>query len=215
VVNKKILVHKPGPDEVLVNVKYSGVCHTDLHAMLGDWPLTRKMPLVGGHEGAGIVVAKGELVTNIEIGDQAGIKWLNGSWLNCTFSLQGDEQLCLQALLSGYTIDGTFQQYAMAKAANIAHIPTECRLEDVSTVLCAGLAVYKGLRESGVRPGQYVAIVGARGGLGCFALQYAKAMGIHSITVDTGSDKSQICKDLGAAVFIDFEKSLDLAVDVR
>jgi propanol-preferring alcohol dehydrogenase len=81
----------PSPDEVLVNVKYSGVCHTDLHAMMGDWPLKRMIPLVGGHEGAGVVVAKGELVTNIEVGDHAGVKWLNGSCLNCTFCLQGDE----------------------------------------------------------------------------------------------------------------------------
>lgn len=205
----------PGPDEVLVNVKYSGVCHTDLHAMMGDWPLKRKMPLVGGHEGAGVVVAKGELVTDIEIGDHAGIKWLNGSCLNCTFCLQGDEQLCPQSLLSGYTVDGTFQQYAIAKAAHITRIPSECSLEDVSPVLCAGLTVYKALKESGVRPGQYVAIIGAGGGLGCFALQYAKAMGIHSIAVDTGSDKFQICKDLGAATFIDFEKSGDLASDVK
>ncbi|KAH8662728.1 chaperonin 10-like protein [Ilyonectria robusta] len=215
VIYKKMPVQMPGPDEVLVNVKYSGVCHTDLHAMMGDWPLKRKIPLVGGHEGAGVVVAKGDLVTNIEIGDHAGIKWLNGSCLNCSFCLQGDEQLCPQALLSGYTVDGTFQQYAIAKAAHIAHIPPECSLEDVSPILCAGLTVYKGLKESGVRPGQYIAIVGAGGGLGCFALQYAKAMGIHSIAVDTGSDKSQICKDLGAATFIDFEKSGDLAADVK
>lgn len=99
------------------------------------------------------MVAKGELVTNIEIGDHAGIKWLNGSCLNCTFCLQGDEQLCPQALLSGYTVDGTFQQYAIAKAAHITSIPTDCNLEDVSPILCVGLTVYKGLKESGVRPG--------------------------------------------------------------
>ncbi|EWZ34042.1 chaperonin 10-like protein [Fusarium oxysporum Fo47] len=215
VVHKKVPVHMPGPDEVLVNVKYSGVCHTDLHAMMGDWPLKRKMPLVGGHEGAGVVVAKGELVMNIEISDHVGIKWLNGSCLNCTFCLQGDEQLCPQALLSGYTVDGTFQQYAIAKAAHITRIPSECSLEDVCPILCAGLTVYKGLKESGVRPGQYVAIVGAGGGLGCVALQYAKAMGVHSIAIDAGNDKSKVCKDLGAAAFIDFQESSDIAADVR
>ncbi|GMF49167.1 unnamed protein product [[Candida] boidinii] len=76
---KEIPVPKPKPTEILINVKYSGVCHTDLHAWKGDWPLPVKLPLVGGHEGAGIVVAKGESVTNFEIGDLAGIKWLNGS----------------------------------------------------------------------------------------------------------------------------------------
>ena len=71
---KQIPVQKPGPDEVLINIKFSGVCHTDLHALNGDWPLPTKLPLVGGHEGAGVVVAKGELVTDIEIGDHAGVK---------------------------------------------------------------------------------------------------------------------------------------------
>ena len=71
---KEIPVPKPGPDEVLVNIKYSGVCHTDLHAVNGDWPLPTKLPLVGGHEGAGVVVARGELVKDVEIGDHAGIK---------------------------------------------------------------------------------------------------------------------------------------------
>ncbi|KAL8640090.1 MAG: hypothetical protein Q9226_008783 [Calogaya cf. arnoldii] len=71
---KEIPVPKPGPDEVLVNIKYSGVCHTDLHAVNGDWPLATKLPLVGGHEGAGVVVARGDLVKDVEIGDHAGIK---------------------------------------------------------------------------------------------------------------------------------------------
>lgn len=82
---------KPGPDEVLINIKYSGVCHTDLHALKGDWPLATKLPLVGGHEGAGVVVARGELVKDIEIGDYAGIKWLNGSCMSCAFCRTTDE----------------------------------------------------------------------------------------------------------------------------
>ena len=73
-VYKKIPVAKPGPDEVLINIKFSGVCHTDLHAVNGDWPLPTKMPLVGGHEGSGVVVARGSLVEDVEIGDYAGVK---------------------------------------------------------------------------------------------------------------------------------------------
>eukprot|EP00934_Nitzschia_sp_Nitz4_P002228 Nitzschia sp. Nitz4//scaffold60_size111251//5//424//NITZ4_004132-RA/size111251-processed-gene-0.36-mRNA-1//-1//CDS//3329555519//2228//frame0 len=72
-VYKKVPVRMPGPDEVLVNIKYSGVCHTDLHAMNGDWPIAPKLPLIGGHEGAGVVVARGSLVKDIEIGDHAGV----------------------------------------------------------------------------------------------------------------------------------------------
>merc|ERR1712000_261938 len=154
---KKIPAQKPGPDEVLINVKYSGVCHTDLHAIKGDWPLATKLPLVGGHEGAGIVVARGELVEDIEIGDPVGIKWING----------------------------------------------------------AGLTVYRGLKESGCKPGDTIAIVGAGGGLGSLALQYAKAMGLHTIAIDGGADKGKHCKELGATSYVDFQSTQDIVADVK
>lgn len=215
VVYKKIPVPKPGPDEVLVNIKYSGVCHTDLHAMMGDWPLPTKMPLVGGHEGAGVVVARGDLVKDVQIGDHAGVKWINGSCLNCPFCQQADEPLCGDALLSGYTVDGSFQQYCVAKAAHVARIPKECDLAAVSPVLCAGITVYKGLKESGARPGQHVAIVGAGGGLGSLALQYAKAMGLSPIAIDGGAEKGQMCQQLGASSYVDFTVSKDVVADVK
>jgi propanol-preferring alcohol dehydrogenase len=183
--------------------------------MMGDWPLDTKMPLVGGHEGAGVVVAKGELAKDIEIGDYAGIKWLNGSCLACSFCMQADEPLCPHALLSGYTVDGSFQQYAIAKAAHVARIPKDMDLEAVAPVLCAGITVYKGLKESGLRPGQYVAIVGAGGGLGSMAVQYAKAMGLHAIGIDGGVEKGKSVKELGAAAYVDFMSSKDLVQDVK
>lgn len=214
-VYKKIPVPKPGPDEVLVNIKYSGVCHTDLHAMLGDWPIAPKMPLVGGHEGAGVVVQRGELVKDVQIGDHVGIKWLNGSCLSCTYCQASDEPLCGTPDLSGYTVDGSFQQYAIGKAAHVARIPKECDLEEISPILCAGITVYKGLKESGVKPGQWVAIVGAGGGLGSLAVQYAKAMGLHAIGIDTGDDKKKLVEGYGAAGFVDFAKSSDIIKDVK
>ncbi|KAK9770275.1 putative Alcohol dehydrogenase 1 [Seiridium cardinale] len=214
-VYKKIPVQKPGPDEVLINIKYSGVCHTDLHAMMGDWPLATKMPLVGGHEGAGVVVARGDLVKDVEIGDYAGVKWLNGSCMDCYFCRQADEPLCPEPLLSGYTVDGSFQQYAIAKANHIARIPKECDLEAISPVLCAGITVYKALKESGVKPGQYVTIIGAGGGLGSMALQYAKAMGVHAIAIDGGDEKRQMCEKLGATAYVDFTTSKNLVQDVK
>lgn len=197
---KQIPVRKPGPDEILVKVRYSGVCHTDLHAMKGDWPLPVKMPLVGGHEGAGHVVAKGELVKEFEIGDAAGIKWLNGACMSCEFCRQTDESQCLQVALSGYTTDGTFQQYAVGKAAHASKLSKNTPLDAVAPVLCAGITGYKGLKESGVRPGQTVAIVGAGGGLGSLALQYAKAMGLRVVAIDGGDEKEAMCQGLGAEV---------------
>lgn len=216
VVYKKIPVQKPGPDEVLINIKYSGVCHTDLHAVNGDWPLPTKLPLVGGHEGAGIVVAKGDLVQDIEIGDHAGVKWINGSCLACDFCQQSDEPLCAKALLSGYTVDGSFQQYCIAKGAHVARIPKECSLDAISPILCAGITVYKGLKESGAKPGQTVAIVGAGGGLGSLAQQYARAMGLRTIAIDSGEDKKKMClEQLGSYAFVDFATSQNLVKDVQ
>lgn len=213
---KKIPVQRPGPDEVLVNVKFSGVCHTDLHAMNGDWPLDRKpFPLVGGHEGAGVVVAKGELVKDLELGDPVGIKWLSGSCLACSFCQTADEPLCPKATLSGYTVDGTFQQYAVASAAHVARIPKGVDLEEVAPVLCAGITVYKGIKESGVRPGQFLAVVGAGGGLGSMTIQYAKAMGVHTVAIDGGAEKGASCRKLGASAYVDYTMSSDVVAEVR
>jgi len=212
---KKVPVQQPGPDEVLVHIKYSGVCHTDLHAIRGDWPLKTKMPLVGGHEGAGVVVAVGSLVNDIQTGDYAGVKWINGACLQCSFCQQADEPLCAKAALSGYTVDGTFQQYCIAKAAHVARIPKDCDLESIAPILCAGLTVYKGLKESGARPGQTVAIVGAGGGLGSLACQYAKAMGIRIIAIDSGEEKRALTLELGAETYFDFVNSKDLVQDIK
>ncbi|KAL9099434.1 MAG: hypothetical protein Q9187_009500 [Circinaria calcarea] len=210
---KEIPVPKPGPDEVLVNIKFSGVCHTDLHFLSPG--LTSERRAAGGHEGAGVVVARGELVTDVEIGDHAGIKWLNGSCLACDFCQQMDEPLCPKALLSGYTVDGTFQEYAIGKAAHVARIPKDVELSEVAPILCAGITVYKGLKESGAKPGQLVAIVGAGGGLGSIACQYAKAMGLRVIAIDAGDEKKEMTTKLGAEAFIDFSKSSDVVKDVQ
>ncbi|KAL4800955.1 alcohol dehydrogenase 3 [Aspergillus venezuelensis] len=216
-VYKQIPVPHPGPDEILVKMHYSGVCHTDLHAMKGDWPLPSKMPLVGGHEGAGIVVAKGDLVDDDEfkIGDAAGIKWLNGSCLSCEMCMQSDEPLCPHAQLSGYTVDGTFQQYTIGKAALASKIPDGVPLDAAAPILCAGITVYKGLKESGARPGQTVAIVGAGGGLGSLAQQYAKAMGLRIIAIDAGDEKKAMCESLGAEAYIDFSSTEDVVSAVK
>jgi len=215
-VYKKIPVPTPGPTEVLINIRYSGVCHTDLHALHNDWPLPRKTPVVGGHEGAGFVVAKGSNVgPSPAIGDAVGIKWLNSSCLDCSFCIRGDESLCPNATLSGYTVDGSFQQYAVADAKHVARLPKGIDMANVAPVLCAGLTVYKGLKESGARPGEQVVIVGAGGGLGSIAIQYAKAMGLHVIAVDGGEEKGVSCMKLGAASYIDFKKGGDVVEEVK
>jgi alcohol dehydrogenase, propanol-preferring len=158
--------------------------------------------LVGGHEGAGIVVARGPGVTDedAKIGEAVGIKWLNDSCLSCVFCRTADEPLCLSPKLSGYTVDGSFQQFCIASAKHVAHIPEGVPLDAVAPIICAGITVYKGLKESGARPGQTVAIVGAGGGLGSLACQYAKAMGLKFIGIDGGEEKEQMVKGMGAEV---------------
>lgn len=119
-------------------------------------------------------------------------------------------------MLSGYTVDGTFQQYCVAKAAHIARLHKDIPLDAVAPVLCAGITVYKGLKESNARPGQTVAIVGAGGGLGSLALQYAKAMGLRTIAIDSGEEKKKMClEELGAYEFVDFSTSKNLVKDVQ
>lgn len=135
--------------------------------------------------------------------------------MSCDFCQTGDEPLCGKALLSGYTVDGTFQEYAIGKAAHVARIPKDVPLDAVSPILCAGITVYKGLKESGARPGQTVAVVGAGGGLGSLAIQYAKAMGLQVIGIDTGDEKAQMCKKLGAYTFVDFATSSNVVKDVQ
>lgn len=186
---KDIPVPEPQPNELLINVKYSGVCHTDLHAWKGDWPLPTKLPLVGGHEGAGIVVAKGSMVKGWEIGDLAGIKWLNGSCMSCEYCEKANESNCPQADLSGYTHDGSFQQYATADAVQAARVPKGTDLAEVAPILCAGITVYKALKSANLRAGEWVAISGASGGLGSLAVQYAKAMGYRVLGIDGGDER--------------------------
>lgn len=212
---KDIPVPVPKPNEILINVKYSGVCHTDLHAWRGDWPLPVKYPLVGGHEGAGIVVAKGSEVKNFEIGDYAGIKWLNKSCMSCEYCEQSFEPNCPEADLSGYTHDGSFQQYATADAVQAAKIPKNVNLAEVAPILCAGVTVYKALKTADLRAGEWVAISGAGGGLGSLAIEYAKALGLRVLGIDGGEDKGELVKSLGAEVYIDFTKTKDIVEAIK
>lgn len=212
---KDIPVPKPKPNELLINVKYSGVCHTDLHAWKGDWPLPTKLPLVGGHEGAGVVVGMGDNVKGWKIGDYAGIKWLNSSCLTCEYCEKSNESNCPHADLSGYTHDGSFQQFATADAIQAAKIPEGTNLAEVAPILCAGVTVYKALKSANLKAGEWVAISGAAGGLGSLAVQYAKAMGYRVVGIDGGADKGELAKRVGAEVFIDYLKHSNVVEAVQ
>ncbi|XBW37227.1 hypothetical protein QEN19_002810 [Hanseniaspora menglaensis] len=225
-----IKVPQPKSNELLVKVLYSGVCHTDYHVYKGDWTeIKYKFDpyLIGGHEGAGIVVGIGSQVNGWKVGDLAGIKWLQSSCQTCEHCETGEESSCSDAELSGATHNGSFQQYATTDAVQAAKLtpPEELPIwgkekfneymAKVSPILCGGLTVYKALKASNLKPNQWCLITGCSGGLGSLATQYAKAMGYRVIGIDSGDDKKQFFKSLGGEVFIDFKKTKDIVKEIQ
>jgi len=199
---REVPVPAPGPGQVLVEIMASGVCHTDLHAADGDWPIKPTLPFTPGHEGAGVVVELGPGVTHLKEGDRVGIAWLHSACGHCEFCLAGWETLCLEQKNSGYSVNGSFAQYAVAQADYLGRIPTNLSFVDAAPILCAGVTTYKGLKETDARPGEWIVISGV-GGLGHVAIQYAKAMGLHVVAVDLGPEKMALAKKLGAEITID------------
>ena len=199
---QEVPVPSPGPGQALVEIIASGVCHTDLHAADGDWPVKPALPFTPGHEGAGIVVALGPGVTHLKEGDRVGVAWLHSACGHCEFCLSGWETLCKGQQNSGYSVNGSFAQYAVAQADYLGRIPENLSFVDAAPILCAGVTTYKGLKETDARPGQWVVISGV-GGLGHVAVQYAKAMGFHVAEVDLEPEKMALAKKLGAEITID------------
>jgi propanol-preferring alcohol dehydrogenase len=193
-------VPKPGRGEVLVKIVATGVCHTDLHAAHGDWPVQPTLPFIPGHEGVGHVAALGEGVEDLALGDPVGVPWLFDACGHCEFCLTGWETLCEKQHNTGYSVNGTYAEYVVAPAAFVGRLPkgiTEAQMVPMAPILCAGVTTYKGLKETEARPGQWVAISGV-GGLGHVAVQYAKAMGLKVVGVDVGQDKLDLALELGA-----------------
>jgi propanol-preferring alcohol dehydrogenase len=199
---RELEIPSPGPGQALVEIVASGVCHTDLHAADGDWPVKPSLPFVPGHEGAGFVVALGSGVKHLKEGDRVGVAWLHSACGYCEFCLSGWETLCHAQQNSGYSVNGTFAQYALAQADYLGRIPDKLSFTEAAPILCAGVTTYKGLKETEARPGEWVVISGV-GGLGHIAIQYAKAMGLHVAAVDLGAEKLQLARKLGAEIAID------------
>jgi len=198
----EIPVPTPGRGEVLVKIRASGVCHTDLHAANGDWPVKPAPPFVPGHEGIGVVAAVGAGVTGLSDGDPVGIAWLHDACGACEHCITGWETLCEAQHCSGYSVNGTFAEYAIGSAAYVARLPRKIDFAAMAPILCAGVTTYKGLKETEARPGEWVAISGI-GGLGHIAIQYARAMGLHVIALDVAEDKLALARSLGADLAID------------
>ena len=185
------------PGQVLVKVVASGVCHTDLHAADGDWPVKPSLPFIPGHEGVGFVARVGAGVKFLKEGDRVGVPWLHTACGHCEHCMGGWETLCDSQQMTGYTVNGGYAEYVLADPAYVGHLPAALEFAPAAPVLCAGLTVYKGLKVLDCKPGDWVVISGI-GGLGHMAVQYAKAMGFHVIAVDVADDKLALAKGLGA-----------------
>jgi alcohol dehydrogenase, propanol-preferring len=210
---REVPIPTPGPGQALVEVFATGVCHTDLHAVDGDWPIKPTLPFTPGHEGAGIVAVVGPGVTHLKEGDRVGIAWLHSACGHCEYCLSGWETLCLEQQNSGYSVNGSFAQYALGQADYLGRIPKNLPFVDAAPILCAGVTTYKGLKQTGARPGEWVVISGV-GGLGHVAIQYAKAMGLHVAAVDLGPEKMALARKLGAEITID-AKTQDPAKEIQ
>ncbi len=194
-------VKEPGENQILVKVIACGVCHTDLHACEGDWPVQAKLPLIPGHEAIGYVAALGRNVKNVKEGDVVGVPWLYSACGCCEFCITGWETLCHTQQNGGYSVDGGFAEYVIADSRYVAHFPANINFTEMAPIICAGVTVYKGLKETETKPGEWVAISGI-GGLGHLAVQYAKAMGLHVAAIDISNDKLDLAKSLGAELVV-------------
>lgn len=192
----------PQQGEILIKVVACGICHSDLHAVDGDWTPHPTLPLIPGHEVTGHVAALGEGVTGFKIGDAVGVPWMFSACGTCEFCLAGMETICKSGEATGYSKPGGYAEYMVAPAAFVGRLPKTVDLYGLAPILCAGVTTYRGLKRSQARPGQWVVIVGV-GGLGHIAVQYAKAMGLRVAAVDVSADKLRLAKSLGAEVTVD------------
>ena len=188
----------PGPGQVLVRIETSGLCHTDIHAAHGDWPVKPGLPFVPGHEGVGIAEALGAGVTRITEGDRVAVPWLGWACGACEYCASGWETLCLQQKNTGYSIDGGYAEYVVADAGYVGLVPPGVDPLDAAPLTCAGVTTYKAVKVAQARSSDLVAVFGI-GGLGHLAMQYAQIAGATVVAVDIVDHKLDLAKRLGAA----------------
>jgi propanol-preferring alcohol dehydrogenase len=190
-------VPEPRYGEILIKVRACGVCHSDLHAIDGDWTPLPNLPLIPGHEVAGHVAALGPGVQGFREGDAVGVPWMFSACGTCEFCLAGMETICKAGEATGYSKPGGYAEYMVAPAAFVGRLPSKANLFELAPILCAGVTTYRGLKRTGARPGQWIAIIGI-GGLGHVAVQYARAMGLRVAAVDVSPEKLVLAQSLGA-----------------
>ncbi|WP_432479294.1 alcohol dehydrogenase AdhP [Nocardioides sp. GXQ0305] len=190
-------VPTPGAGQVLVRIEASGLCHTDIHAARGEWPVKPTPPFVPGHEGVGIVEAVGPGVTSRTEGERVALPWLGHACGHCDHCVRGWETLCEHQQNTGYSVDGGFAEYAVADATYVVPVPEGVSPHDAAPLTCAGVTTYKAIKVARIRPTERVAVFGI-GGLGHLAVQYARLVGATVIAVDVEDEKLRLASELGA-----------------
>ena len=190
-------VPQPGPGQILIRLEACGLCHTDIHAMQGDWPVQPNLPLVPGHEGVGIVEALGEGVTTRQVGQRVAMPWLGHACGECRYCVDGRENLCESQYNNGYAVDGAYAEYMLADARYAVVVPDGVTPLDAAPLTCAGVTTYAAIKNAHVIPGETVAVFGV-GGLGHLAVQYARLVGAKVIAVDVTEEKLALATELGA-----------------
>ncbi|GLI01064.1 zinc-dependent alcohol dehydrogenase [Phytohabitans aurantiacus] len=198
---RDVPVPEPGPGQVLVRIEASGLCHTDIHAARGDWPVKPSVPFTPGHEGVGIVEQTGDGVTSPAVGDRVAIPWLGSACGTCQYCVSGWETLCEAQRNTGYSIDGAHAEYAVASARYVVPVPDGVDPFAAAPLTCAGVTTYKAVKVAGVQPGERVAIFGV-GGLGHLAQQYAQIFGGETVAVDVTEEKLRLAASLGATELV-------------
>lgn len=195
---------------VLVKVAASGICHSDSVAAAG---FASSYPRTPGHEVAGTVESVGEGVTRWTQGQRVGVGWFGGACFECQSCRDGDFISCKVGKTTGLTSDGGHAEYLVAPADALALIPDALSFAEAAPLMCAGVTTFNGLRHSGARPGDLVAVLGL-GGLGHLGVQFAAKMGFETVAIARGEEKESFARELGAHHYID-STSTDVAAELK
>jgi propanol-preferring alcohol dehydrogenase len=191
---------RPANNQVLIKIKACGVCHSNLHMIEGEFKVfgvPAKLPIVPGHEIAGVVEEVGRDVRGVEVGDRVGVQVLYESCRTCEYCLTGNENLCLDRKATGETVDGGYAEYIVAPYDFIYRLPESLGFEEAAPLFCPGVTAYRAVRRAGVRMGQKAAVIGI-GGVGHMSLQFAKLAGAETTAVDRSDAQLNLARELGA-----------------
>jgi propanol-preferring alcohol dehydrogenase len=191
---------RPADNQVLIRIKACGVCHSNLHMIEGDFKvfgIPAKLPIIPGHEIAGVVEEVGKDVKGFGVGDRVGVQVLYESCRMCEYCLTGNENLCLERKATGETVDGGYAEYIVAPYDFIYRLPDNLGFEEAAPLFCPGVTAYRAVKRAGVRLGQRVAVIGV-GGVGHMSLQFAKLAGAETAAIDRSNAQLSMARELGA-----------------